>query len=83
MAALPVAVRGGGQAPWLLMAAQRDGGSVVLQARESRANVEGTQRATSANAGMPGVAPVNTGALWPDLDQARARVLEIHVKLHQ
>jgi RNA-directed DNA polymerase len=26
---------------------------------------------------------VNTGELWPDLDEARARVLEIQTKLHQ
>jgi RNA-directed DNA polymerase len=32
---------------------------------------------------MPEDAPVNTGAPWPSLDQARQRVLEIQTKLHR
>jgi hypothetical protein len=44
----------GGQAHRRLRTPQRDGGSVVVRARESRVHGEGTQPVRSADAGMPG-----------------------------
>jgi len=44
----------GGQVHRRLMTPQRDGGFVVVRARESRVHGEGTQRDRSAVAGMSG-----------------------------
>lgn len=44
----------GGQVRCRLMAPGRGGGSVVVRGRESRLHGEGTQRASCADAGMPG-----------------------------
>lgn len=63
----------------------RDGGPVVLRARERRVHGEGDQQAGREDVGMPGAALVNIGG--PELDdafvEAELRVLEIQTKLHR
>ena len=63
--------------------AGRGGVAVVLQGRESQPHGQGRQHDGKEDAAMPEEAPVNTGAPWPVLSQARERVLGMQAKLHQ